>query len=139
MTTIAYKDGIIAYDSRSVRGGTITNDDFDKCTIIKGVRFFLIGSVSDHDNLTGAYFGEEASKSNATAFVVDNGLYLIGIDDNGLFWKQSLKQYKTYSDGSGCDHALTAMDCGLSAKQAVKMAIKRDWGSGGKVRTFKVK
>ena len=119
------------------RGGTITNDDFDKCAIVKGVRFFVCGLVSDHSSLIDAYFGGEARKSDATAFVVDNGLYLIGISDE-LLWKQPLEQYDVYSDGSGCDHAITAMDCGMSAKEAVKMAIKRDWGSGGRVRTFRV-
>lgn len=40
--------------------------------------------------------------------------------------------------GSGQDHAITALDLGLSAKKAVKMAIKRNPSSGGKVRVFKV-
>ena len=41
--------------------------------------------------------------------------------------------------GSGADHGLTAMDCGLSAKEAVKKAAYRDLGTGGKIRTYKLK
>jgi hypothetical protein len=41
--------------------------------------------------------------------------------------------------GTGTDHAITAMDCGLSAREAVKMAMKRDTGTGGRIRTYKVK
>lgn len=140
MTTIAYKDGIIAYDSRAVRGGTITNDDFNKHQIVKDTHFFICGAVSDHKQLIDAYFGgENIPKSDATALVVSNGeLYFIGIEENG-FWKQPLEQYEIYSEGSGSDHAFTAMDLGCSAKEAVKIAIKRDSGSGGKVRTFKIR
>ena len=30
MTTIAYKDGVIAYDSRLIRDDLIMSDDYDK-------------------------------------------------------------------------------------------------------------
>ena len=74
-----------------------------------------------------------------SAFIVDQGrVYLAGIDsEKGLLW--TLEATRPAATGSGMDHAITAMDCGLSAKDAVRMAIKRDAGSGGRVRTFKVK
>ncbi len=42
---------------------------------------------------------------------------------------------KYYAIGSGAAHAITAMDCGKTAKQAVQMAIRRDANSGGPVVT----
>tara|TARA_R110000796_G_scaffold143647_3_gene260326 strand:- start:411 stop:617 length:207 start_codon:yes stop_codon:yes gene_type:complete len=41
--------------------------------------------------------------------------------------------------GSGADHAYTAMDCGLSAKEAVKKAAYRDCGTGGRIRSYTIK
>lgn len=40
--------------------------------------------------------------------------------------------------GSGMYYALTAMDCGCSAEEAVKMAAKRDVNTGGEIRIFKI-
>lgn len=42
---------------------------------------------------------------------------------------------KYYAIGSGAAHAITAMDCGKSARQAIQMAIKRDHNSGGRIVT----
>lgn len=47
MTTIAYKDGVIAYDSQITRGNTITYDDYEKCVERNGVRLICSGAVSD--------------------------------------------------------------------------------------------
>lgn len=41
-----------------------------------------------------------------------------------------------YAIGSGAVHAITAMDCGKTAAQAVQMAAKRDCNTGGKVVTL---
>lgn len=43
----------------------------------------------------------------------------------------------SFAIGSGAKHALTAMDLGLDAKEAVKMAMKRDIYTGGRIRTFR--
>jgi ATP-dependent protease HslVU (ClpYQ) peptidase subunit len=40
--------------------------------------------------------------------------------------------------GSGEEYAIGAMDAGLSAKDAVKIACNRDIYSGGRIRTFKI-
>lgn len=43
-----------------------------------------------------------------------------------------------YAIGSGAAHAITAMDCGKSARQAVQMAMKRDINTGGRVVTARL-
>jgi hypothetical protein len=40
--------------------------------------------------------------------------------------------------GSGTDHALTAMDMGATAEEAIGWAAKRDAGTGGTIRTFRL-
>lgn len=139
MTTIAYKDGVIAYDSLSTSGGLITNDDFDKKYKRSNVFFFLSGSICEFDNLMDCYFGAEPTKTNdSAAFVYDSGnLYLISVCINDGFWKQKLNPERHYSIGSGSNFALAAMDLGYTAVDAIKQAIKRDCYSGGKIKTFK--
>ena len=64
-------------------------------------------------------------------------LFYITSDDES-FSKQKLDPSKPYATGSGQHHALTAMDMGATAKEAVKMAIMRDTNSGGRIRTYKI-
>lgn len=141
MTTIAYKDGVVAFDSRVTRGSLIDDDDCDKCITVNGVHFILAGAESVFPKIIEGYFGVEVSAYNgeATGFVVDGGnLWLVGIESEGGFWKNSVDLSKALSVGSGRDHATTAMDCGKTAREAVQFAIKRDVYTGGAVRVRNV-
>lgn len=140
MTTIAYKDGIIAYDGLVTAGGTIVYDDFDKMRERDGVLFFGCGATSEINELIGGYFGDEiAGECRAEAIVVVDGLLtLIGFYE-GKIAKTPLLLDRPYAIGSGTDHALTALDMGATAYQAIEMAAKRDTGTGGKIRTLTIK
>lgn len=143
MTTIAYKAGVIAFDSRITIGtGDITVLDYDKSRQDKGCHFFFAGSMADVEEFMGYYAGEDADNLpllDCVAFVLDGGrLYLSGINDDGHLWRDpySLKQHAAI--GSGAPYALTAMDLGCDAKTAVKMAMLRDSHTGGRIRTYKI-
>jgi len=56
-----------------------------------------------------------------------------------MFWLEPVALKVPRAFGSGELHALTAMDMGASAKEAVGMAAKRDIYTGGKINTFKLK
>ena len=138
MTTIAYnhKDGEIAVDSRLCRGQTIITDETDKAVLTEHGLFVLSGYAVDVEKFIGDYPN-----------VFDNQYKLSGflVKDKEVFWVFSesdatgiIKIDFNEASGSGQDHAMTAMDLGYSAKQAVEMAIKRDCHSGGKVKVFKV-
>ena len=133
------KDGIVAYDGRVSRGGTIVYDDFDKMRERDGVVFFGAGSTSEINELIGAYFGEEIPGGcDASAIVLHDGnLTLIGYTE-GKLWKGPMLLDRPYAIGSGTDHAYTALDMGASAYQAVEMAAKRDTSTGGLIRTFTI-
>lgn len=136
MTTIAYKDGVIAYDSRSTRGTTILDDDTNKLQVVKGVRFLCTGATCDFAALIAAFFGADApSAVEASALAWDgSALWLVGHDDKTGAWKDSLELDRPYAIGSGSNHALTAMDMGATAVEAIQMAKKRDTCTGGRVR-----
>ncbi len=140
MTTIVYKNNIIAIDSRFTAGGTICDDNANKIHKKNGVIFACCGPVSEYPEIIKAYFGEPyKEKSDVAAIVADKGrVYVVAIDpDDGFFKEDITDSYVCL--GTGQKHAYTALDCGCHPVDAVKMAIKRDIYSGGRVRTYKVK
>ena len=141
MTTIAYKNGVFAYDSRSTCESVITNNNTDKRRIVNGVVFILCCAVADYPYIIDAYFGCTVKKNfDCAGFAIDIGrLYEIGINNNDGFWKMGFPARNCRALGSGYKFALTAMDLGCDAVKAVKMAAKRDTGTGGRVRVYQVK
>ena len=139
MTTIAYnhKDKEIAFDSRTTRGDTIVRDNANKAITNSKGTFIFAGSSADCAIVASEYPNTPEKTVNSYGFAIVKGVVnWISFNDDGINIQEI--NYNE-SAGSGQDHALTAMDLGLSAKDAVKMAIKRDNGSGGKIRVFKVK
>lgn len=140
MTTIAYKDGVIACDSRQTRSGTIVADNQSKCQVVGGVSFFLSGAVCDAPALIAAYFGTPSPVPvECSGFAVDGGkLLMVGCDDKTGIWRQELDPANPDAIGSGSAYALAAMDMGASAVEAVRAAMKRDIYTGGRIRTYRV-
>ena len=140
MTTIAYKDGVIACDTRQIRGGVIVSDDAPKFQVVDGVSFFLAGAVCDEKALIAAYFGtQSAVPVECSGYAVDGGkLLMVGHDDRTGVWKQELDPDNPDAIGSGSAYALAAMDMGASAEDAVRAAMRRDIYTGGKVRTVRI-
>ncbi|NIL20081.1 proteasome subunit beta [Pseudomonas sp. AN3A02] len=140
MTTIAYKDGVIAYDGRQVRNDRIVSDSAPKCVVVDGVSFFLSGAVCDEKALIAAYFGTPSSVPvECSGYAVDGGkLMMIGHDDTTGIWKQDLDPANPDAIGSGTPYALAAMDMGASAEEAVRAAAKRDVYTGGMVRSVTI-
>jgi len=144
MTTIAYKDGIIAYDSRATRSNTIISDKANKKEIINGVVFIYCGATCDFENFVKCYFNKEIPSSpiEVSAYVLDKNysrLYCVGIEQEDKYiFKIPMPFDIPDAMGSGEAYALTAMDMGCSAKEAVKWAMKRDFNTGGKINTLNV-
>jgi ATP-dependent protease HslVU (ClpYQ) peptidase subunit len=139
MTTIVYchKTKQIACDSRSTVGGTIETDSAEKFILADGEMWFFCGAFADFQKLIDMHNEvRPAAKLGCSAFVATkDGIFCRGYDEE----QSRYMPYKlncSWATGSGTDHALTALDMGATAKQAVEMAIKRDVWSGGKVRVF---
>lgn len=146
MTTIAYKDGIIAYDSQSTDGsGVVVDSKANKHIARNGVDFFLSGSPSDAELFLEAYFGDlKVSRELDLAFIIhkDGELFTASIktipsSDNHIIWtcRERLDNHIAY--GSGERFALAYMDCGLSAEEAVLKTMERDVYTGGQVNVFR--
>lgn len=145
MTTIVYKDGVIAYDSRATSGEMISSDSIEKKRVVNNVVFFFAGSLKDFDSLVEAYFNTEPpveiENDGTGAIVVDNKkVFLISLDpDSGGYWKQPLELFTKYALGSGSHYAQAAMVMGADAKKAVEVASKLDIRTGGKIKTYKIR
>ena len=139
MTTIAYKDGVIAYDSRVTRGSLIDHDDYEKLIHRQGHCFLITGSGCDFSTLIDEFFGAKSGRKplDAVALVVTNGgLCQVGHDAESGFWMDDVWMDRPFAIGSGRDFALAAMDMGASGKEAVEAAAKRDIYTGGTIRTL---
>lgn len=141
MTTIAYANGILASDSRSTCGDTIFDDNVNKLERVKDGWVGCCGINADIDKLV-----EHLIVPKDEAIVGLLNAHGILMQDNGKSYAISCSEgayYKTlitsncWAVGSGAPYALASMRGGASAIDAVKMAIKCDINSGGKVKSVK--
>ena len=146
MTTIAIKDGVVAFDSRISQEYKVLDDNFNKRRTEKGVEFFIAGNMTDDAAVMEGYFNgkdvdedlETQGKPCADFIIVDGkDVYYGGISEES-FWKMKLTTTTPYAIGSGSEYALGAMDAGATAKEAVKIAC-RDVFTGGVIRTYRIK
>jgi ATP-dependent protease HslVU (ClpYQ) peptidase subunit len=142
LTTISYKDGIVAYDSRCVGGQRIVDDNFDKKYLRDGLVGFFCGEVGKVEKLFDMYISEcaydedEIDTDIEGLIVSKDGLKNVGLYEGRLV-VCDMNPKRSYAFGSGGSYALTALDLGKTAAESVKMAAKRDVFTGGKIRTFK--
>ena len=143
MTTIAYsyEMGLVAYDSRATGGSYIYTDSMEKSVKVDGITFLLAGQCSDREETIAAYFTEDREIRedivvNAFAIVhKQKKVYMLTAEDGTMSVTEM--DHDTCA-GSGGHYAITALDCGLTPKEAIKMAAKRDACTGGKIRQVRV-
>lgn len=134
VTTIAFKDGVLASDSAAFYGDYRSHDDAIK--IVRCDDGSLLGACGDmvaldvaREWINGGKVGRVPLDGNSTALhVTKQGVWVY--ESHGAF-----KMTRTYyAMGSGGIVARVAMECGKSAPEAVKLATKFDPWSGGRVR-----
>lgn len=139
LTCIAYKDGIIAYDCRITEGDMIVSDNYNKKHEIGGLIIFSAGNLGEDEDFVTAYITKETNTiQNAQGIVVDNGELFICTIASGEVQVYKWNKAEARAVGSGEPYAITAMDTGATAKEAVQYAHKRDVNTGAKVRTWQL-
>lgn len=140
MTTIAYKDGILAGDTMYTEGNI---KGFNAKKLFK-YKQILIGHSGWCDIVFHPKYLESLYRSlikNSKLPEIFDGLEysILAIKESKIYTASHDIPYftvlpdKYYAVGSGKSIALSIMDYGGSAIDAVKIAIKRDVYSGGKV------
>lgn len=139
MTTVAYKDGILASDSRAIYNyrdiEVVTSEKAKMFKMPDGSYMGLAGTIPN-DPLVF-----EAIKQDLYTGEMD--MDFIRVRKNGLFirggpnWNEKCKfPFKFCAIGSGMHFAMGAMSAGASAEEAVKVAMKFDRCTGGKIRVM---
>jgi hypothetical protein len=143
MTTIAYKDGIIAYDSQLTRGDMISRIDYDKKKETDNYIFFLGGATCDYDDFIEYIENDQAKRIvDCSGYIFDKQkrkLYACSIEkreDDFVIIKTPIEKETTDAMGTGEQFAIAAMDMGSTAKEAIEYAITRCIYTGGNVRTY---
>ena len=147
MTTIIYdhKRKQIACDSRTTIGSLIIDDESIKFKQAGDKLWFISGSKGDADTFINHY--EPLTKGNDfmdvdAIFLITNGSFeggvYMAIKNEDHIYKECIVDHN-YATGSGDVFALSALDFGKTAKEAVEYAITRDIYSGGKVHVYDIK
>lgn len=145
MTTIAYKDGIIAWDSRMTASNLIVDDDYDKHIVIADIHFFCSGATEFVEDFCNAYAARSATVRDmdvgAIVFEPNGKLFKSAVEEkHGQFriWRAPIPLGRISALGSGHDFVLAFMDMGLTAEEAVQRVMKFDAATGGRVHTFQI-
>lgn len=146
MTTIVYdhKNKQIACDSRSTIGGTIIDDDAVKYRSKGDKLWFISGRPGDADTFISHYEPLTTANENmdvSAIFVITSGdcaggVYM-AIKDSDNTYAECIIDHN-YAQGSGDQWALSALDHGKTAREAVWYAMTRDVYSGGKVHVYDI-
>lgn len=140
MTTIAYRNGVMAADSLITSHGS-RHGYAQKIFRIDGCLVGLSGECPASMRFLEHFdFDKYCKVSN-----VVTGMYAIVVRDgevwmyeDGTMMKMQIDSVKYVAIGSGTPFALGAMAIGAGAERAVRAAIRHDIQSGGKVQVEKV-
>lgn len=145
MTTVAFRDGVLAFDSRvsdSVHVGWKNKGRHTKKYIMAGCGLCDdIEAAMDWIEETDGKISEK-SKYDIQSRELECELIVINKEGKVMFYGTRMYPVTIdapyYATGSGSLLALGAMAVGATSKQAVEAAIKHDLYSGGTVRTLSV-
>jgi len=139
MTTIVHKDGIIACDGRSTADNLIISDNCEKMIEKDGIKFFIAGLVADRDEFIKQYLKDDVFEDlDCQAMIIRDRKVTVCCFIDGKKIETPVSKKTPYAIGSGMLHALTAMDLGKTAKESIRIAMKRDACTGGVIKTYKV-
>ncbi len=146
MTTVCYKDGILAFDSR-ISDGEMHYGWTNKGRITNKYIMAACGSLEDMEAAMDWIEHTDGKISEKEKYglherEVDCEVIVVDTQGKVKFFGQRL--YPTtldalyYAIGSGAPYAMGAMAVGKSAKEAVHAAAKHDLATGGYVRQLKI-
>lgn len=142
MTTIALKDGVLAFDSLVTFG----NDRIGFLNKAVKTKDFMAAGAGNAEDVVAflAWVKSGMFEGDKPVFGLDKQISLsaICINKRGSIFCFDDKLFpmkikaKFYSLGSGSAFAMGAMQFGATAKEAVEVAKKLDTCTGGKIKTF---
>lgn len=137
MTTIVFSGDTVASDSRV--SGDYKRDNVRKLYTVGSLVFGISGRVS-----SAMAFIEWAQDRTKTKPKLEDDFEVIEIHPSGKVYSYDHNFTKCPESapcaiGSGAPFAMAALLCGKDAVEAVRIAIRLDTYSGGKVQSIKIK
>jgi ATP-dependent protease HslVU (ClpYQ) peptidase subunit len=140
MTTVVYRDGILAADTLVTQGGAVkVHGEYRKIRRIGDHLVGTSGGVADCERFVNWLMaGEDAEppKGEYAAIVVSPNGRVREIEGGHPLPRP--RNAKFFAIGSGAPFALAAMYAGADAVTAVKIAAKIDTATGLPVRSIKL-
>lgn len=138
MTTIAYRDGVVATDTLSTSGNIVYDRCHEKRLLIRGATFWLCGNNAEAETfanriLDGVRFEKEGYDCDGLALIGDK-LYNCGHSE-GTYYKSEMTS-GFWAWGSGAEIAMGAMQMNATSEQAITIASQIDVFTGGEVRKY---
>lgn len=143
MTSIVYRDGILAADSASFCNGLITDFEREKITRVPGGIFAAAGDLSAI-RLFKEWLEGGALRENRPHLASDSLGAIVCWDDGRVeIFEEELAPFSMGShgwavQGSSHDFLVGCMVCGKSAVEAVQLAIRYHYHSAGVVKWARV-
>nr|MBA3776758.1 hypothetical protein [Betaproteobacteria bacterium] len=141
MTTLVYRDGVLAADSRCTNGGYVIPEPAVKvrkladCSIIG-----FCGTLAECEELAAWIAAPTGDRPE-----LDDSGRVVHVRTDGSLWTYECKAKPMrlaaspfYAWGTGFPAALGALHMGASAEEAVRIATLVDTSSGGEVRSVRL-
>lgn len=149
MTTIAYKNGELAFDSLVTAGNDVIG--YTKKGFKIGPYIFAgCGNpefLQEFTDWVRADFKEESAPCLAVTSEISSEIFLVHSDNRNQVVRytehlipivyEKLRGGHGFATGSGANYALGAMAAGASAQQSCIIAAKYDLGTGGRIRVLR--
>ena len=146
MTTIAYRDGVLAADSL-LRCGQTRFGIVRKIIQANGLAAALTGDMQDTVLLRRWLQAgcPECGNDGVSPWAIlgqDGGSGIVVGSGGAMIFDYRLRRYPVeapfYADGSGADIAIGAMAAGATAEEAVRIACRYDTGSSEPVEVVRL-
>jgi ATP-dependent protease HslVU (ClpYQ) peptidase subunit len=137
MTCIAYKDGVMAAESRVMLDeGIVATEDIK----IHRMRGHLIGASGASNQCADFLKWFKAGSIGKAPPITDCHILIVTPDGMAHLWDEQQTLHITHPAAIGCGsrYAIGAMSAGATAKKAVDIACQFDPNCGGKIRTLRL-
>jgi ATP-dependent protease HslVU (ClpYQ) peptidase subunit len=140
MTTIAFKDGILACESQVTNNNAVCGYCQSKIQILEDIAIGFSGSLRDQKLFVDWYKAGEKiedrpkyNSDNWESIIINVETKEVSEYHDGYLIEY---KYDFYALGSGCFLATGAMAAGATAEEAVKIACKYDIYSSGEIHVL---
>jgi hypothetical protein len=149
LTTLAYRDGVLASDSRFTWAGNVKASGTKMWRLqsrVSPVRGEVLLGISGYVSAALLFkdWLETGDEPHLVKRGVDDDCFgALIVHKSGLYVADRLCRLDVmaeefWADGSGGDFALAAMACGKSAAEAVRIAARFDCYTGGRIVSMRL-